>query len=351
MAVGIATVVGLGLLWAALPHGDVPRPVTEIATPPTEPVPAAVDRSDANLKADAAPKAEPAVVVAEKTKTELPSPPTTSATDRPGESATVAKARKAEAVVAVQEKPADTAFPKTFTECTACPEMVKIPAGRFFMGSPPDETGRSDDEGPQRWVEVDAFALGKTEVSFEQWDACVQGGACRKAEAGWGRGPMPVITVSWQDTQAYLAWLLTKTGHIYRLPSEAEWEYAARDGTTTRYPWGDEVGKNKANCRGCGGQWDGRQTAPVRSFDPNRFGLHNMAGNVREWVEDCWHDTYKGAPARGQPAWTSGDCRLRVVRGGSWVNYPDDVRSAYRNRIDAGGRNDLTGFRVARTLP
>ena len=136
-------------------------------------------------------------------------------------------------------------------------------------------------------------------------------------ERGWGRGRRPVINVSWEDAVAYTKWLSGQTGERCRLPSEAEWEYAARAGSVTKYSWGNEIGSNQANCDVCGSQWDGKQTAPVGSFDPNGWGLHDLHGNVWEWVQDCWNGSYQGAPTNGS-AWESGDCSRRVLRGGSW---------------------------------
>ena len=158
-----------------------------------------------------------------------------------------------------------------------------------------------------------------------------------------------MINVNWDDAQAYVKWLSRMTGKKYRLLSEAEWEYAARAGTTTAYYWGDEIGKNNANCHRCGSQWDNLKTSPVGSFKPNLFGLYDMAGNVWQWVHDCDHADYKGAPTDGL-AWTTGDCGRRIVRGGSWGYFPVDPRSAYRYGDNADDRNYTTGFRVARTL-
>ncbi len=161
-----------------------------------------------------------------------------------------------------------------------------------------------------------------------------------------------MINVSWDDAQAYVKWLSSVTGKPYRLLSEAEYEYAARGGSETTYPWGDKIkldGKTMANCGGCGSQWDNRQTAPVGSFPANRFGLYDMVGNVSAWTEDCWHASYEGAPADGSP-WTSGDCNTRVVRGGSWYVDPDLLRSAARDRIFTDLRSLDLGFRLARTL-
>ena len=159
-----------------------------------------------------------------------------------------------------------------------------------------------------------------------------------------------MINVSWDDAQRYVAWLSRVTGQPYRLLSEAEWEYAARAGTTTAYSWGDEIGKGNANCDGCGSQGDEGQPAPVGSFKPNAFALYDMGGNVGQWVQDCWHENYDGAPTDGS-AWTSGDCLGRVYRGGSWVDAPKSLRSASRDwNNSAIFRYYDLGFRVGRTL-
>ena len=225
------------------------------------------------------------------------------------------------------------------------------------MGSPASERDRSDGEGPQHRVTLSApFALGVSEVTFAEWDACVRGGGCNgyhPDDGGWGRGTRPVINVSWEDAQAYVRWLSRATGATYRLPSESEWEYAARAGTRTARYWGEA---ESGQCRYANG-WDDfapcpdghRNTAPVRSYAPNGFGLHDVLGNVWEWMEDCWHDDYRGAPSDGA-AWTrGGECR-RVSRGGSWSYSLRDLRSAARGRSDAGYRFGTIGFRVARTL-
>jgi formylglycine-generating enzyme required for sulfatase activity len=193
--------------------------------------------------------------------------------------------------------------------------------------------------------------VGKFAVTFDEWDACVASGGCdghKPSDYGWGRGSRPVIDVSWNDAQQYVAWLSKATGKNYRLLSEAEREYAARADTPTAYFWGDDVGKGNANCQGCGSQWD-KQTSPVGSFGPNRFGLYNISGNVWEWTEDCYHGAYDGAPSNGL-AWTTGDCGFRVVRGGSWLSNPRYLRSAGRLRMLPDYRFNGIGFRVARTL-
>ena len=233
-----------------------------------------------------------------------------------------------------------------------CPWLVVVPAGEYMMGS---RGGEGDaDEGPRHKVRIgERFAVGKYEVTFGEWEACVAGGGCggyRPDDEGWGRGDRPVMNVSWKDARGYVRWLSRKTGKTYRLLSEAEWEYVARARTQTKYWWGDEIGRGRANCDGCGSAWDNAQTAPVGSFSANGFGLHDMHGNVWEWVEDCGHADYDGAPADGR-AWTSGgDCTARVLRGGSWDDSPRFLRSAYRFRFSTGNRNNFDGFRIARTL-
>jgi formylglycine-generating enzyme required for sulfatase activity len=241
----------------------------------------------------------------------------------------------------------------SFRECANnCPEMIVIRAGGFTMGSPTTEQGRFDNEGPQHRVTIaKPFAVSKFDVTFADWDACVSVGGCPKAaDSGFGRDTKPVINVSWDDAQTYVAWLSKMTGQSYRLLAEAEWEYAARAGTTTAYYWGDDIGKGNANCTGCGSQWDAEQTSPVGSFAANQFGLYDMAGNVFQWVQDCYHDNYDdGAPADGS-AWTSGDCSGRVVRGGSWIYPPRNLRSAFRYGNSSDVRYYDLGIRVGRTL-
>ena len=233
------------------------------------------------------------------------------------------------------------------------PLMAVVPSGSFRMGSPSYEEGRYEREGPVHRVRISRpFAMGVYEVTFADWDACASAGGCgghRPDDEGWGRDSRPVIDVSWEDAQAYVAWLSRETGYEYRLPSESEWEYAARAGTETARYWGDGIGRNRANCDGCGSRWDDAMTAPVGSFAPNGWGLHDMLGNVWEWTEDCWNGSYAGAPADGS-AWTSGDCGYRVLRGGSWDDRPRNLRSAYRGWNSSGDRSNDIGFRVVRTL-
>ncbi|MFZ0256368.1 MAG: SUMF1/EgtB/PvdO family nonheme iron enzyme [Gammaproteobacteria bacterium] len=242
-------------------------------------------------------------------------------------------------------------FRDRLADSTEAPEMVVIPAGAFRMGSPEHENGRTNDEGPQHRVTIDRpFAMGKYEVTFDDYDRFARAtGRERPDDRGWGRGHRPVINVSWEDATAYTEWLSQETGKRYRLPTEAEWEYAARAGSETRYWWGNEIGQNRANCAGCGSEWDGKQTAPVGSFGANPFGLHDTAGNVWEWVQDCWHENYTGAPSDGS-AWETGDCRYRVLRGGSWNREPGFVRSATRFWARPVNRSYNLGFRLAQDL-
>jgi formylglycine-generating enzyme required for sulfatase activity len=237
----------------------------------------------------------------------------------------------------------------TFRECREnCPEMVVIPAGSYTMGL--FETQR------HTVTIAKPFAVSKYEVTFADWGACVDSGGCngyRPSDMGWRGDKQPVINVDWGDAQAYVAWLSRVTGKTYRLLSEAEYEYATRAGTTTAYPWGDDIklnGQPMANCKGCGSRYDNSQTAPVGSFPPNKFGLHDMVGNVWEWTEDCYHTNYQGAPADGSSWAGEADCTSRVVRAASCVNSPEFLQSGYRNKSAINVRSAYIGFRIARTL-
>ncbi len=232
---------------------------------------------------------------------------------------------------------------ETFADCEACPRMTIVPSGVFTMGSPDDEPGRDPYEGPQREVAVSSFAISAHEVTFDQWAACVEDDGCRGYEprdAGFGVGAQPVLSISWNDARAYVEWLSAKTERAYRLPTEAEWEYAARGGARTPYWWGARFDASKA-ARGA--------TKEVGTFEPNAFGLYDMHGNAAEWVEDCYVNNYEAAPA-DQSAVLSGDCTRRVVRGGSWKSSPKQMRAANRSRIGRNTRDRSLGFRVAADL-
>lgn len=196
--------------------------------------------------------------------------------------------------------------------CSECPEMIPIPGNKF--------------------------AIGKYTVTFKEWDACVAAGGCggyQPPDNGWGRGSRPVINVSWDDAQAYIQWISGKTGKTYRLPTKDEWEIAAQAGSTSDYYWGNDVGRNNANCDGCGSEWDNRRTAPVGSFKPNAFGIYDMMGNVWQWTDTCWQ----------------GNCAKRMFFGGSWNHRPQDMRAITRNWFDTNKRMRYLGFRLAMTLP
>ena len=246
---------------------------------------------------------------------------------------------------------------ETFVDCPTCPAMVVIPGGEFVMGSPPEELLRATNEGPQHRVRVPRFALARTEVTFDQYRHCVQAGACNylPQDEGWGQGDRPVINVSMEDAGAYVRWLSDVSGRRYRLPSEAEWEYAARAGTATRFHTGNCLTSLQANFDArlpsgdCPAGAQLGQTIPVASFAPNPFGLFDMLGNVQEWTLDCWNADYDGAPTDGS-AWIEGDCSRAVLRGGSWRNSEGKLRSASRTRPSGTFHNDHTGFRPALSL-
>ncbi|MEZ5907878.1 MAG: SUMF1/EgtB/PvdO family nonheme iron enzyme [Hyphomicrobiaceae bacterium] len=248
---------------------------------------------------------------------------------------------------------------ESFKDCDTCPEMVVVPAGSFLMGSPQSEPERYKAEGPQVRVSITRpFAVGKFAVTFDEWDACVADGGCthKPGDQGWGRGRRPVINVNWVDANQYARWLSRKTGHTYRLLSEAEREYVTRAGTTTPFWWGTSITPDQANYDGnyvyAGGGRKGeyrKRTVPVDSFRPNPWGLYNVHGNVWEWTADCWNDSHAGNPGDGT-ARTTGDCSRRVVRGGSWDISSQYSRSACRVGVASDGRSDLFGFRLARTL-
>ena len=246
----------------------------------------------------------------------------------------------------------------TFKDCDGCPEMVVVPAGRFQMGSAPGERGRQANEGPSLPVQfARPFAVAKFEITFDDWEACALEGGCngyRPKDNGWGRGRRPVIYVSFDDAKAYVAWLRSKTGKSYRLLSEAEWEFAARGGTTTAFATGRSIGPTQANfdasnpgTRKAKGLYRGK-TVEVGSFPANPFGLHDMHGNVSEWVADCWNTSHAGAPGDGSPR--GGKCERRVLKGGSWYFEAAFVRSAARVSYPKKSRQPAVGFRVARAL-
>jgi formylglycine-generating enzyme required for sulfatase activity len=240
--------------------------------------------------------------------------------------------------------------PKIYWEQPALgPEMVIVPAGSFQMGNNKILFAK-----PIHTVVIaKPFAISRYEITFADYDrfALVTGREL-PSDDGWGRGKRPVINVSWDDAVAYSQWLSQMTGRSYRLPSEAEWEYAARAGTDSDYWWGNTIGNKHANCEGCGSRWDNKQTAPVGSFMANPFGLYDTASNVFEWVQDIWYASYKQAPADGSSLEQEdeGKYRFHVVRGGSWKHGAGELRSTYRNGSSAVNRFNFIGFRLAQDI-
>jgi formylglycine-generating enzyme required for sulfatase activity len=251
-----------------------------------------------------------------------------------------------------------------FRDCEDTPVVVALQGGTFLMG---DVSNRGlSYEQPVREVRIAPFAIGKFEVTWDEWDRCVAARVCPISDdEGWGRGRRPVINISWDDTQLYLAWLSHKTGKRYRLPSEAEWEYVAQAHTDTRFSWGEaetsacdyanvldwstrEQHPNWFWFVGCDDKFPA--TAPVGSFKPNPWGLYDIHGNVWEWTQDCWHSNYEGAPTEGSAWIAGGDCSKRVNRGGGWGNHPRSVRASGRDADMQGSRGDAIGFRVVREL-
>ena len=270
-----------------------------------------------------------------------------------------------EVVVLPRQQPTVRSVGDVFRDCAECPEEVILLPGSFLMGSVRRglDTAPGLEEMPQHLVTIgQPIAVGRYEVTFAEWDACVADGGCndyKPRDEKWGRGNRPVIQVDWDDAQSYVSYLSRKTGKPYRLLSEAEWEYAARAGTTTTNYWGNDnhpqrsavcayanVGRSTFSCAK-----NGRDiTVPVGSFRPNSFGLYDMIGNVEEWTADCWNDNYDGAPSHGS-VWQEGNCTFRATRGGSWHDYYTRYfRSASRQKNRASWRRNYIGFRVARTM-
>ena len=264
-------------------------------------------------------------------------------------------------VLPKQQQPTIRSIGDVFQDCPECPEVVILPPGHFLMGSVRRglETVTRD-EMPQHLVTIgQPIAVGRYEVTFAEWDACVADGGCndyKPKDEKWGRDNRPVIYVDWDDAQSYVSWLTRKTGKPYRLLSEAEWEYAARAGTTTPYYWGKDPRRTEICAYANAGPLHrcADKTLPVGSLRPNNFGLYDMSGNVLEWTADCWNNTYDGAPSQGS-VWQEGNCKMRVLRGGSWYEHarmdvPAPFRSAARQYDLSGRRRDYIGFRVARTM-
>jgi formylglycine-generating enzyme required for sulfatase activity len=232
-------------------------------------------------------------------------------------------------------------------DCDACPLMVALSPAPFTMGS---NSGDPSERPPHKVALRTPFAIGKYEVTVDQWNQCVKASVCPLVPSSANAaGNLPMRDVSWDEAQLYLKWLSTVSHRPYRLPTEAEWEYAARGGTTTRYWWGEQMKGGNASCHGCGQPWNADGPPPAGSFIANPFGLYDMNGSVWEWVQDCWHSTYKGAPLDGS-AWGDANCQSRVIRGGSWREDGSYMLSTTRFKYDASVRQSQNGFRAARSL-
>jgi formylglycine-generating enzyme required for sulfatase activity len=292
------------------------------------------------------PPAEPAAKPAPTPKVQeqarpapAPKPPAEKPADRPPEQARPA------APAPKLEKQSGTQAVSEVQDCPTCPVLIAVPRGAFTMGS----NSGDPSEKPAHQVSISTpFAIGKYEVTVEQWNACVAAGACQPvSSASDGAKNMPVRDVSWDDTQQFVKWLSKVSGKPYRLPTEAEWEYAARGGSTTRFWWGEQMRTGAANCKDCGEPWNKDGPAPVGSFAANPYGLYDMNGSVWEWVGDCWHNTFKGAPS-DSAVWDDANCRVRVIRGGSWREGASYMPTTTRFKYDASVRHSQNGFRVAR---
>lgn len=232
------------------------------------------------------------------------------------------------------------------------PSMRSIPGGRFVMGCKQERDhvlgGCDADEKPATSVNLRPFQISKTEITFAQWDACTDAGACMKAQdQGWGRGQQPVINVSWSDVQTYIKWLSGKTGKRYQLPTESQWEFAARAGSNTAFPWGNNISCGNANYGNYKNECNTDRAKPVASFSPNRFGLHDTTGNLWEWVQDCWSGSLQAIPAQGAARLSCQPQGKHVVRGGSWSNDSRIIRTASRHGYTDATRSRIIGFRVA----
>ena len=227
------------------------------------------------------------------------------------------------------------------------PQMVKLPAAGYVMGS--QGNSLNFDEGPQHVVSLLRFAISRHEVTFADYDRFARASGVRLPyDETWGRGNRPVINVSWNDAQAYVRWLSAQTGQTYRLPTESQWEFAARAAELTSWPWDEDVDEVHANCFDCGSEWDQGSTAPVGQFSANHFGLYDMGGNVQEWTEDCYRKGYNGAPADGSALQIPG-CTQHTVRGGAYTSPLTSLRGSSRAQYDRDTRLDNLGFRIIRT--
>jgi formylglycine-generating enzyme required for sulfatase activity len=329
--------------FATLAHARIDRLRAAASSPPVSTTPAAPPAAPATQSGHAAQPAPPVPAAHPATQASAATPPAhpAAAAPSPTPPATAAAAPLAQKAVAHPPSAGE------IRDCAACPIMVPVPAGTFAMGSNTDDPS----EKPVHHVSIGApFAIGKFPVTVEQWNACVAANACQKLtpESNTNK-TAPARDVSWDDAQQYVRWLSKATGQSYRLPTEAEWEYADRAGTTTAYWWGEHMRKGNANCKDCGDPWHKEGPENVGTFAANPLGLYDMNGGVWEWTADCWHNTYQGAPVDGH-AWDSPGCEMRVIRGGSWREGGDYMLSATRFKYSAGVRQSQDGLRVVKDL-
>ncbi|MBN3804011.1 SUMF1/EgtB/PvdO family nonheme iron enzyme [Paraburkholderia sp. Ac-20336] len=316
------------------------------AAPAASAVAPAAKSSQASQAATVAPATRTTTTAQASAATPAPAHTTPASPAQPAPSAPP-PAAAATAAPLVQKTVAHPPTAGEIRDCATCPIMIAIPAGSFAMGSNTDDPS----EKPVHHVSIGAsFAIGKYPVTVEQWNACVAANACQKLtpESNTNKAA-PARDLSWDDTQQYVKWLAKTTGKPYRLPTEAEWEYADRAGTTTAYWWGEQMRKGTANCKDCGDPWHKEGPESVGSYMPNPLGLYDMNGGVWEWTADCWHNSYQGAPADGH-AWDSPACEMRVIRGGSWREGGNYMLSATRFKYSAGVRQSQDGFRVVKDL-
>jgi formylglycine-generating enzyme required for sulfatase activity/class 3 adenylate cyclase len=312
------------------PPAPAPQPAPSLATtaPPPPPAPAPQITPVINAPSQAPSQTPPAAA-----------PPAPAQQSPPAAAAPQPSPHVA--MIKPPQLPAQGSVPyEVVRDCDQCPQLVSLPGGQFSMGSNDDPT-----EKPVRQVIVAAFAIGRLPVTIGEWKKCVAAKACTYDPSG--SEELPVHNLSWTDAQQYVTWLSGLTHKKYRLPTEAEWEYAGRAGTSTKFWWGNQVVPKMANCKDCGDQSSARVPMKVASFAPNAFGLYDMGGGVAQWVSDCWHRDYQGAPKDGS-SWEAPNCRERVLRGGSWLNDASDLRAASRNHYDPNVRYPANGFRIVR---
>ncbi|WP_416338989.1 formylglycine-generating enzyme family protein [Paraburkholderia sp. CNPSo 3076] len=298
--------------------------------------------------ASAAPTPVPAPAPQAKTPPPPAAPPAAQTRAAPASAPPAAATAAAAAAVAAKGNPAiSKPGPHDIQDCPSCPVLVAVTPGNFTMGIDTDDAS----ERPAHRVTIShSYALAKYAVTVAQWNACVAASACPRLSNENNASPnAPVRDLSWDDAQQYVKWLSKVSGKPYRLPTEAEWEYAARAGTETRYWWGNDMRKGTANCKDCGPPWHVEAPDDVGSFPANAFGFYDMAGGVWEWVSDCWHNSYKNAPNDGH-SWDEPNCQARVIRGGSWRDGAGYMLAATRFKYDSSVRYEANGFRVARDM-